>query len=275
MTSATAPYGSVFYGGDTDLSNGSAYKAFDGNDTKKASVNTWQYTTKAPCWIGYEFLTSVVAKEAVIYIGNPAAVSAWVSDSTSVIQGSTDNATWNDLCSAQTSSDYATKKIISINPNAASYKYYRCYFNKQPHSYQGKYDIDSFITLQIYGENYSEYDWDADNPRHYLYDHGVELETITTSGTVTKGNAAITLQASNAQAITSINTSAYNLMRGEVGEHASGTNQLICGSGSANFLAANMPYNQSLDISSISGANSTGVKQTSTGVFDAAAWWIE
>ena len=41
-------------------------------------------------------------------------------------------------------------------------------------------------SANFYGENYSEYDWDADNPRHYLYDHGVELETIqmmnTTNG---------------------------------------------------------------------------------------------
>jgi hypothetical protein len=64
-------------------------------------------------------------------------------------------------------------------------------------------------------------------------------------------------------------------MRGKVGAHASGTNQLLCGSGSSNFTASNMPYNNGLNVSSINGSNTVGVKQTANGVFDATEIWLE
>ena len=45
--------------------------------------------------------------------------------------------------------------------------------------------------LQFYGFDYSEYDWDTENPRHYLYDHGVELDEFIINVT-NASNASVT-----------------------------------------------------------------------------------
>ena len=101
------------------------------------------------------------------------------------------------------------------------------------------------------------------------------METIVISGTGTKGTDAIQLTAANAQAVATIDTTDYSLMRGKVGSHASGTNQLICGSGASNFTASNMPNNNGFDVSSVNGSNAVGVKQTVVGIFDATEFWLE
>ena len=119
--------------------------------------------------------------------------------------------------------------------------------------------------VQIYG-HYVSFE------RYYLYDHGVELEPIATDGT--KKNDCITLTVTNQTAVDTLDTTDYTAMGGYVGKNASGTNQLICGSSTSNFSLANLPDGNAIDISSVNGTNSVGVKQTANGTFDIEEIWL-
>lgn len=235
MTSNTAPYGET-----------NKYQVFDGDSSTTAGSDANFY---------YKFIHPVCIKMASILTS---------SNVTSTLQYSDDGETWTSLGEEQ-SVTANVQKIFSVQ-NTGYHLYYRI-------------SNSSAVTvkdIQFYGdENNLEYDWDANYPRHYIYDRGLELETLTLSGTATKEVEDIRLSAANAQASVSIDTTDYTLLRGVVYDRASGTNALLCGSGSANFVAGNMPYLQGLDVSSLNGSNATGVKQTGAGDFTVESLWLE
>ena len=121
--------------------------------------------------------------------------------------------------------------------------------------------------VQFYGVDYSEGD-----ERAYIYDHGVEVLPITTTGA--KNQDAITLSAvSGAKANTDVTNS--KLLRASVGRDASGSVRLACGSAFKAITSADMPISAYLDISSVNGSADVGVDMTSAGVFDVAEMWLE
>lgn len=267
MTNNTAPYGNI------DASNEitPAYNAFNGEITHVVNdLNWWSGGTGSNPWIQYEFTNKVKVKK--IYL-----VALYNNDNIECkdfkIQGSNDGFVndVHEIYQGQLQND-TSEPLISFDIVDDEYLYYRLTILSTYSTGRWK----ALRYLQFYGEDYTERDWDQDNPRHYLYDHGVEPDgTLTLSGSATKGNYSLKLAAQNAQASKSFDVSSYNLMRGHVGQNASGTNQLICGSGSANFVADYMPYNQSLDISSLNGSQTTGVKQTAAGTFECEEIWVE
>jgi hypothetical protein len=174
MTSNTAPYGVASASSEAN-SNYYAFHAVNG-----VSTVIWgsSQTPGKDAWWKYQFPTKICPKffkvrvrgaqnitytfKIQILVGNE---YVDISDPYTV--------TMTDFLSTGV---YTGDAILpAINPSLLSGHTVRM-------QYTGTSRTDNYFNatdLQIYGEDYSEYDWDADNPRHYLYDHGVELETLT------------------------------------------------------------------------------------------------
>lgn len=259
MTSNTAPYGEVIYGSADSAELHAPYKAFDNDNT--TSWTSVGYTL--PWYLGYKFTNYVVIKKLCIYDDHTA-------DSPRIrtfkLQGSNDGSSWTDIQdNLSLSGSETTIKCFDINNNT-KYMYYRIFIQTTRSGYN-----PLCATLQFYGFDYSEYDWDTDNSRKYIYDHGVEPNGTISGGT--KGEYALTLSAVGT-AILTTDTTSYTAMGGKVGMNASGTNALKCGSATSNFTATNMPYGNGIDITSVNGSNAVGIAQTSAGTFDAEEVWI-
>lgn len=285
MTSNTAPYGKAITNG-TEYSGEPIWRIFNKNATSGAvnfGINIY---------IGYQFNSPICVRYFEYKTLNFARVGA-----SGILQliASNDLTNWTVLVdnitgthnsnysSKVNNSDYYLYYAITL-ASATGNPYYYGFTNIQFYGRELKVRqstqptdgrIYKYINSKYYTEEWGEYDWDVDNPRHYIYDHGVELEDLILVGSASKDSDCLKLIAANDQAFKNLDTTDYTLLRGVVGSNASGTNVLLCGSGSATFTADNMPYNQSLDVSSINSTNATGVKQTATGTFDAAEIWLE
>ena len=173
MTSATAPYGTVF--ADSSVT-GNVYQSFDGNDS------TWCPMVGVPSYTGYEFTTPMIAKKAWFSI---AAAQTNRPSRTFKIQGYDDSTSeWIDLASYTVSGTSGYKELIDL-ANTNEYKKYRMYCA------DGVYisSLSSgyyFKQLQFYGFDYSEKEFEEGATKKWLYDHGVELvdfETMKGSST--------------------------------------------------------------------------------------------
>lgn len=258
MTSNTAPYGEAI--GNTGLNNVLPYVVFD-NDSSTA----WQSastTVGSYHGIGYEFINKVVIKNVFI------STATYCALKNGVIQGSNDGNTWEDVYTISSTLDVNTEYYFTFS-NSVPYKYYRIYGQL----------VDNCVgykTIQFYGVDYTEREFAEGSTMKYLYDYGIELETIDITGTATKGNDYITLSAANAQASHTLNLTPYDLLRGKVGDHMRGTTALIAGTtATANMTAANAPNNESLNVSSVNALLATGAKMTAAGVCDITELWLE
>ena len=261
MTSNTAPYGEC--GGTIPLHSTSAstypYSSLFSNNGAGFVTNRF-----SAGYIYYKFTSPVVVKRAR-YVNT---ANGNNSLKTGAYIASNDGTNWTELITIAGSNVGNAIFDTDLN-NDTPYLYYAIRVDTV-------YANFTMLSLQFYGEEYGQYDWDTDTPRRYLYDHGVELETIATSGTVTKGADALTLSAANAQATATVNLTNYDLLRGVVGQHFSGTTQLIAATtATGNMTAGNAPYNEYLDISNVSASLATGAKMTSAGVCDVAEMWLE
>lgn len=226
MTSNTAPYGTV--SASTYIETTAVpYMAFDGNES------TWWQDSSSnntdPCWVSYDFGKPVrlcFAKSfnnRLTTAGSGGAVTADM-----VIEGSNDGTNWTEIsdvirlsCPNDSGANTTPLSVpyIPIFDNAVYSKFRLLLKNK---SRAVRFNETE---LSFFGLDYSEYDWDADNPRHYLYDHGVELETldVTTSkasdATITKEpyqivtkNGTATYTFAFGTTNSAINLSAYNYL---------------------------------------------------------------
>ena len=177
MTSNTAPYGEAIcnsYHSQTGYDE-QAYKAFDNaNDGWTTETNITNN------YVGYKFTNPVCVKKVNVQynVNNQSLPRTWT------VRASNDGTTWENLGTFNTGSGSSSSKetfSIDIDINNDNYYLYYSIFCADVIYISGSWAIRIF-TLQFYGLDYSEYDWDVDNPRHYLYDHGVELEEISASG---------------------------------------------------------------------------------------------
>ena len=269
MTSNTAPYGEAFASSnDPNTSYSATWKAFA--DTGNWATGSGQKSAN----IGYVFISPVYIKKAFIKWRYDGSASNSV---TYKLQGSNDGSTWVDISDSITKA--LTNNLISIldgiEPDV-SYKYIRLEFTTTVAiDVSGSY-VGGIYNLQFYGVDYTEREFAEGSTMKYLYDHGVELETINTTGTVTKDDDHITLSAANAQASHTLDLTPYDLLRGKVGDHMSGTTALIAGTtATANMTAANAPNNESLNVSSVNASLATGAKMTAAGICDITELWLE
>lgn len=185
MTSNTAPYGVAFDGGQEIAGSNPAWKAFDGNlatqsnawDRYKAGGNMF------PCYVGYDFGHDVLIKFAVGYLRGDSATT--YAPKTFKVQGYADN-DYTDLTDTITNSNTSQGGIFiaqAINTNDVMCSKCRLYITDG--YVAGEITVQE---LQFFGFDYSEYDWDADHPRHTLYDHGLVLETLDTTTCKSSGS---------------------------------------------------------------------------------------
>lgn len=226
MTSNTAPYGVASADSNTNPST-PAYMSFN------ASQDGWGHNvTGQEGWVMYDFGTPVVIKKFT----HKNRSSKYCRPKSFKLQGTNDGVTFDDLTDTITlgnSYDVASALYSCDVNNSTPYRYYRLYIYSV-FAMSGNPGYCGCGQLRFYGFDYSEYDWDADNPRHYLYDHGVEpngaLERMTSENGWSQSGRTF---AQNSQKLpyglyiapttsgivdgfgvsNSIDLSAYNLMR--------------------------------------------------------------
>ena len=261
MTSDTAPYGTVNV--SSQGSNYEGFRAFD--DTS----SFWQGQGPTNQWLSYGFINASVIKKFSLKANNSGSV---VRVKNFKLQASN----VADFSDAVDIGVYVQSQNNNVQvfecDNNTSYKYYRIFVLDT----YGSSNYVSIDRLQFYGVDYSEREFAEGSTMKYLYDHGVELETISITGTGTKDDDYITLSAANAQASHTLDLTPYDLLRGKVGDHMSGTTALIAETtATANMTAANAPNNESLNVSSVNASLATGAKMTAAGVCDITELWLE
>ena len=255
MTSDTAPWGKIIYSSQWDGGSSAGRQAFSGSDSPWYP-NPSDSSGKA--YIGYVYHTPTRVRQVsfICHNGNQNEVC--------VVERSDDGERWEKASEEIRITVDNETKILNVNASPARYWRIRNVSGNIYVANQGGFNLRK---VQFYGVDYSERE-----DRAYLYDHGVEVLPITTTGV--KNPDAITLSAVSGAKANADVTSAKRL-RASVGRDASGSVRLVCGSAFKAITSADMPVSAYLDISSVNGSADVGVDMTSAGVFDVAEMWLE
>ena len=190
MSGNTSPYGEAFASSE----QGDAYKVFDQSNSSR-----WVAASQATNnYVGYDFKepVKVFGVYYSLYKFFDSSHASSTPSRTLTIRGSNDNSTWIDIgtitCSASSSSGVRQTGIVSIS-NPISYRYYSIFCADT--LYVSGYWYIAVEQLNFFGLNYSEKEWDTEHPRHYIYDHGLELESLeqlsTANGWTPAGNFSL------------------------------------------------------------------------------------
>ena len=229
MTSNTTPKGTV-KGVYSNSAN--AYKVFDGDNTTYASDER----TSGGDHVGqiyYEFDEPTVCKGFAVlpYVG--ANNNQYLYDY--IIKASDDGDTWEDINNGRMPYKATTLQKIVFN-NSAPHKYWSIYGVNQ---YNGSAIVTNggmiVNTLQFYGSDYSEKEFASGSTAKWIYDHGVELVTLTANagaGVAEKQSSQLYVKVTAANAVARICTAdkvafssqTYNYLRAVVGNRALRTN---------------------------------------------------
>jgi hypothetical protein len=172
MTGNTTPYGEASASSTYTQATGyEAYKAFDGNNS------TW-WSSDTPSlndYIEYQFTDPITPKEI-----------AWSSAHVKSIEvrGSNDGFETYDVVGECDNNDSTALIYYPLNNNK-SYLSLRCVVTGR-RSGVSSTEKNSFYTIQFYGLDYSEKEFEEGTTKKWLYDHGVELETPSLYGGATK-----------------------------------------------------------------------------------------
>ena len=202
MTGNTTPYGEAF-GSTPVTSDVDCWKAFNGSNDGEYS--TWASNIISGedyiGYIGYTFTSKIVPRMVVVknrvFSRDP---NCRVH--TFKIQGSdTGNSNdWHDITdvidrgTAANASGYGTTHIIN---GTTPYKMLRMLILSD-FSQSG---ITGVAILQFYGLDYSEKEFETGTTKKWLYDHGVELETLD-FGTAVKGDSYVYFNHINTSVLT-------------------------------------------------------------------------
>lgn len=185
MTSNTAPYGEVNGSGHLVTShNYDLYHAFDKKLATVSNPTNAYIIDGLTGWVSYKFDKPVCVKKASIQNFSADLKDTWDinrSVKTFKIQASNDGVEWVDLTEELNHSNtYSYVSDVCLN-NASSYLYYRVdvlsSFSSTENNNQTIID-----EIQFYGVDYSEREFAEGSTMKYIYDHGVELEELTTVG---------------------------------------------------------------------------------------------
>lgn len=245
MDTNTTPYGEAFY------SNGNssypAYMAFDGNSASYAAFNN-----QVNEYIGYEFPSAIVATS--LFISGDAS-----SGTEFYIEGANSKTgTYTVLGSFQ---GIGAAKTVNFS-NTTAYKSYRLRIKTKAETW----NRINVYTLQFYGLDYSEKEFETGTTKKWLYDHGVKLEEITYNegsyGSHQETDSGIILRNSNASSgaafgVFAENLTNFNLARAKVTQtnDTGGIDMRVLDT-SYGYIAgvaisSNKPNNIGLDVSSI------------------------
>lgn len=195
MTSNTLPYGEASASGAN--SGYEAYKAF--------SPSGYWVTSGASAWIQYHFTSKMCPKMLDIQCGSGSRIATYS------LKGSNDGSDFTNEITNGTNSTSGTVRIIkSFLDNTDEFEYLRLAITSNE-SASGE-----ITQMQFYGVDYSEKEFEQGTTKKWLYDHGVELETMrafATGGTATvsKNDNDIYLKSANSQGAIASNDTAIDL----------------------------------------------------------------
>lgn len=197
MATNTTPYGEA----SADYIGGSHYPwhAFDNDDS-----TYWGAYPQTDNDLFYEAVSPYVPK-----------MISFITESTSMqIFGSKDGNSYVPLTDIIQRVGSTRNYCVSVNDDNEEYKYFKANAKAS--------NTPSFYSLQIYGLDYSEKEFEEGTTKKWLYDHGVELVDIYTAKTgsavVTKEENAIYIKTVNGQMAAfsnneAIDLTSYNLVR--------------------------------------------------------------
>ena len=218
MTSNIAPYGAAITNSIYSTTY-DAWKAFD--RIVDGTNNYWRTANNVlPGWVGYNFGKPTIIKS----LGLTSYTTAQTSSPNTkdfAVQGSNDGETWTTIKNFVNETPSTSATLFEFNENETSYNYYRVYIT----TVWGGTNAN-LAELNFFGFDYSEYDWDTENPRTYIYDHGLELKTV--NGIISDSTSVFTKEPNNILIKVgsnytefyipeNINLTSYNLIRGVFG----------------------------------------------------------
>ena len=177
MSSNTSPYGQAI-GSSIHSDSYNCYKVFDSN-----------YSTSGDAWHSAWFASTATCNERIGYCSKKeiniqyvrAIANTWsggseypTNNTTVRLSYSYDGSNWTDI--EQDITLTIGTYVNVIVPNDIYAKYWTLHFLNFNRGWTSQSKKGCYLhELQFFTENYSEYDWDTETPRHYLYDHGLEL----------------------------------------------------------------------------------------------------
>lgn len=167
MISDTKPYGEAF--ANAPSSGYEAYKAFDANDT----TSSYSATASPNPYFGYDFKKNTKISHYIAYIG-PSTTDSKVY--TYWVQKYDENtSTWVDVGEQKTITMSGTGKVyINGECEVECQKIRLASYRNDNHA-----TCPLIYSLQFYGPDYSEKEFEEGTTKKWLYDHGVELETLS------------------------------------------------------------------------------------------------
>ena len=185
MTSATAPFGEASSSHNYNTTY-AEWKAFDGNDS-----TAWSATGEGgfPNWIQYKFPKKV--RISFVKMVVPSNNSHPDIGSFDILASNDNFATSQTLLSDTIPDGTADKTTFAFLLNNT--EEYDCYRLKVNSNYRGSVNaLASCAELQFFGIDYSEH-----SERHWIYDHGIELETIHEPFTIPNGGTSAMIKGSD------------------------------------------------------------------------------
>ena len=290
MTSNTTPYG------EAKVTNAysavrEAWKSFAGPDSNsslsKSRTGSIQYK-----FTNAQTILFVSMKEQ----GNSAQTGPEAFAKDLEFYVSDDDSTWTKVGQGQNTNYTSGIKYYHKVANPQEALYFRV-TALNTHIASGDPDYLEYGFVQFYGLDYSEKEFEEGTTKKWLYDHGVELETIENTalgGTLVKGADSMILTTS-ASGISRISTSnaiditSYSLERMKLGKIVtlysdtytcslglSGTRDTVSLKGFANSLKALLPNNVGLDISSVNESVYPWIYTSNFAVTcEITEWWLE
>jgi hypothetical protein len=272
MTSNTAPFGEVS-ASFTPASGYEAYRAFDGTMSKSTHPSTSSENRK----VAYEFPNPVEVR----MVGYRRTTNTGTTTRHFKVSYSDDGTNYTDIDTYAENTSEA--KITYVNVNSGSHKWW------QITAVESGEDTACFI--QFWGLDYSEKEFEIGSNKKWLYDHGVELETLTKmekgTGTATNDGEVYKCSAGNNSAGIGaiLDLTSYSLFRAKINNATDGSSMnMACGANVTNnysigYIAvpnAALPNNPSYDISSVNQSAYANVYCPSSNKYiDITEFWLE
>lgn len=282
MSNFTSPFGEVKESGrhhGTTPAPHYGWKAFDADDSDGWFSNIGSGVK----WLRYDFVGKIVPK--FIYLYGLFGQSSTGNEG--IVQGSNDGFVDN-VHDLETFVCDNGKIVVTLEGTIeySSIRFYTDFYAANANNYCYLY------TAKIYGFDYSERDFDENLNYKTLYDHGLELEEITSNGgtlQIVKQNSYILINDNSssdylgAEVINAIDLTNYSLMRANTDRYHNSANATLAvnqGTTASSSIGVNtMPYNNALDVSNINQSYKVevygGSSTSATGMTSINEWWLE
>lgn len=301
MTGANTPYGeasaSSYVSATTTFD---AWKAFDGNKGNDTTGQGWEptYNSSNP-WIMYKFPHKVKLEALAIYLR----AYQTSGSRTFKLEGSNDGDTFEPIIESFTISGLSTtatynlvSKYIGDLVTNKAYSYYKltCMGVMAQSS---STNIVMVKELEFYGLDYSEKEFEEGTTKKWLYDHGVELETLSdaifgSGSTITEESDNIILTGGTTGSLAgkfiNMDFTPYSLIRAKIVDELLNYATISIGSSISTATTcfdggytqysvsnANLPNNLSHDISLINQTKYGGIYVGNSGKVKVAELWLE